>query len=122
MTIAEKINAQRASEFEKEFDLETFDRFVEEQVSKHHSVTIGLCSERNFDGYLQGKRQCKNWNSNSKWLTFADGYDCYVWSTNCQIPQKFVPFVMKHLREQGLRVNQKGACGYATYDIIEVTM
>jgi hypothetical protein len=122
MTIAEKINAQRASEFEKEFDLETFDRFVEEQVSNHHSVTIGLCSEWLFDDYLQHQRQFKDWYSNSKWLTFANAYRCYVWNTNCQIPQKFMPFVIRHLQEQGLRVNQKGACGYATYDVIEIKL
>lgn len=88
MTIAKRINAQRANEFEKEFDLETFDRFIEEQIGKYHSVDIGLCRECEFNGYLQGKKQYKDWSSDSKWLTFADGYECYVWRTNCQIPQK----------------------------------
>ena len=28
----------------------------------------------------------------------------------------------KHLREQGLRTTLKGACGYETYDVMEITL
>lgn len=122
MTIAERINAQRASEFEKEFDLKTFDEFIEEQISKFHSVEIGLCGESCFNGYLQEKRQFKDWSSDSKWLTFAKDYECYIWRTNCQIPQKFANLVISHLQKQGLHTHQKGACGYDTYDVISVTL
>lgn len=122
MTIAEKINATRSTEFENEFDLKTFDAFIEEYVSKFHHVTIGLESEWCFEQYLHNKRQHKDWKSDSKWLAFADGHDCYVWSTNCQIPQKFVKDVLKHLHEQGLRTTLKGACGYGTYDVIAVAL
>lgn len=122
MTIAEKINTQRIIEFENEFDLETFDKFIEEEISQKHYVNIGLREESAFDIYLKNKTQYKGWKSESKWLTFAKELKCYIWSTNCQIPQKFANLVEKHLRGQGLKVSYKGACGYATYDIMEVTI
>jgi hypothetical protein len=122
MTIAERINDARKSEFEKEFDLDTFNAFIEEHVSKNHHVTIGLEGERCFDTYLHNKQQYRDWESDSKWLAFAEGHRCYVWSTNCQIPQKFVKDVQKHLHGQGLRTTLKGACGYETYDVMEVTL
>lgn len=123
MTIAERIDAQRATEFEQEFDLETLDKFVEEQISKYHYVEIGLSSEWQFEnGYLKNEKQFKDWFSKSKWLSFADGYECYIWTTYCQIPQKFAKFVEIHLRKQGFKVGYRGACGYATYDIMEVKL
>lgn len=122
MTIAERINNSRSTEFENEFDLKTFDAFIEEHVSKFHSVTIGLVREWLFDNYLHNERQYKNWKSDSKWLAFAYGYDCYVWSTNIQIPRKFERDIEKHLHEQGLKITKRGSCGYDKYDVMVVTL
>ena len=122
MTIRERISAQREQEFLEEFDLKTFDHYVEEMITKYHHVTIGLENDNCFDGYLKNKKQKDNWSSGSKWLTFAYDHNCYVWSTSCQIPRKFVENVKKHLREQGLRTTLKGACGYETYDVMEITL
>lgn len=123
MTIAEKIKNKRIIEFKNEFDLETFDKFIEEEITKKHYVEIGIRDERPFDSsYFKNQPQYNGWKSESKWLTFAEGYEAYIWTTNCQIPQKFAQLVASHLRSQGLKVCFGGACGYATYDIIEVTI
>ena len=123
MTIAEKINNQRIREFENDFDFETFDEFILEEISKKHYVNIALEDERPFDnGYFKNVPQYNGWESKSKWLTFAKGYESYIWTTNCQIPQKFEQLVFNHLIAQGLKVCYRGACGYATFDIIEVTI
>ena len=117
-TIAEKIRNQRLVEFESEFDLNALMCFVEKQLSRFGYVEIGICHERLFeDDYL---KRCYNqvMMSDCKWLSFADGYECYVWRTQCQIPQKFVQIVKSKLSEQGLSVFCKGAGGYDEYDVI----
>lgn len=120
MTIAERINSERRDEF-KEFDLETFDSFVEERIREFSHVTIGIAQDRCFEsGYVKRGRQLRE--TKSKWLAFSAGYSCYVWNTDCQIPQKFVNQIKAHLNEQGLRTNLCVACGYSTYDVIKVTL
>ena len=120
MTIAEKINAERRDEF-KEFDLEAFDSFVEDRLREFSHVTIGIEYDRFFEsGSVKQGRQLRE--TKSKWLAFSSGYTCYIWNTNCQIPQKFVNQIVAHLNEQGLRTNLCGACGYSTYDVIKVTI
>lgn len=120
MTIAEKINAERRDEF-KEFDLETFDGFVEDRIRQFGHVTIGIEYDSHFEsGSVKRGRQLRE--TKSKWLAFSSGYKCYVWDTYCQIPQKFVNQIVAHLNEQGLRTNLCGACGYSTYDVIKVTL
>lgn len=120
MTIAEKINQERRDEF-KEFDLETFDSFVEDQIRERSHVTIGIEYDRCFEsGSVKRGRQLRE--TKSKWLAFSGGYECYIWHTDCQIPQKFVNQIVAHLNEQGLRTNLCGACGYSTYDVIKVTL
>ena len=120
MTIAERIRNDFKNEFENEFDFETFDVFVEDRLRRFGSVDIGIRSDREFESYLHTKPQVLK--SNSKWLAFAKNYDCYVWTTNCQIPQKFVNLVISHLQKQGLHTSKKGACGYDTYNVISVTL
>lgn len=120
MTIAEKINAERRDEF-KEFDLEAFDSFVEDRLREFSHVTIGIEYDRCFEsGSVKQGRQLRE--TQSKWLAFSSGYKCYIWNTDCQIPQKFVNQIVAHLNEQGLRTSLCGACGYSTYDVIKVTM
>ena len=120
MTIEEKINTERRYEF-KEFDLETFDSFVEDRIRQFCHVTIGIEYDRCFEsGSVKRGRQLRE--TKSKWLAFSGGYECYIWYTECQIPQKFVNQIVDHLNEQGLRTNLCGACGYSTYDVIKVTL
>ena len=120
MTIAERIRNDFKNEFENEFDFETFDAFVEDRLRRFGSVDIGIRSDSEFKSYLHTKEQVLK--SNSKWLAFAKDYDCYVWTTNCQIPQKFVDLVISHLQKQGLYTSKNGACGYDTYNVISVTL
>lgn len=120
MTIAERIKNDFESEFKNEFDFKNFDAFVENELRKFGSVDIGIRFDWEFESYLHKKTQVLK--SNSKWLAFAKNYDCYVWTTSCQIPQKFANLVISHLQKQGLRTCQKGACGYDTYDVISVTL
>lgn len=120
MTIAEKINAERRDEF-KEFDLETFDSFVEDRIRQFSHVTIGIEFDSRFEsGSVKRGRQLRE--TQSKWLAFSGGYKCYIWDTDCQIPQKFVNQVCAHLNAQGLKTSLCGACGYSTYDVIKVTL
>lgn len=120
MTIAERIRNDFKNEFENEFDFETFDVFVEDRLRRFGSVNIGIRSDLEFESYLHTKKQVLK--SNSKWLAFAKDFDCYVWITNCQIPQKFSNLVADYLRKQGLRVSMGGACGYDTYNVISVAL
>lgn len=120
MTIAEKINSERRDEF-KEFDLETFDSFVEDRIRQFGHVTIGIEYDSRFErGVMKGGKQVRH--TESKWLAFSAGYSCYIWNTDCQIPQKFVRQITAHLNEQGLKTSLCGACGYDTYDVIKVTL
>lgn len=120
MTIAEKINTERRDEF-KEFDLDAFDSFVEDRIRQFSHVTIGIEFDSRFEsGSVKQGRQLRE--TQSKWLAFSGGYKCYVWNTDCQIPQKFVNQIVAHLNEQGLRTSLCGACGYSTYDVIKVTL
>ena len=120
MTIAERINSERRDEF-KEFDLETFDSFVEDRIRQFGHVTIGIEYDSRFEnGDVKRGRQLRE--TKSKWLAFSPSYSCYVWNTDCQVPQKFVNQIKAHLNEQGLRTNLCGACGYSTYDVIKVTL
>lgn len=116
-TIAERIRGNRISDFD-EFDKVAFLNFVEEQVSRFGYVEIGIDYDRLFtDGYIKsrGKQVMK---TDSKWLSFTEDYKCYIWRTNCQIPQKFVWDVDQLLISEGLHTSKKGACGYDTYDVI----
>lgn len=116
-TIAERINNNRKSEFDKEFDKGAFLEFVEEQISKFGYVEIGIEQDRWFEcGTMKNEVQVKK--TDCKWLSFARWYKCYIWNTDCQIPQKFVNCVKSLLQQQGLKTNCKGACGYEEYDII----
>ena len=120
MTIAEKINQERRDEF-KEFDLKTFDEYVEDQIRERSHVTIGIEYDSRFEsGSVKRGRQLRE--TKSKWLAFSVGYNCYIWNTDCQIPQKFVNQVCAHLNAQGLKTSLSGACGYDTYDVIKVTI
>ena len=121
MTIAEKINAERRDEF-KEFDLKTFDEYVEDRISERSHVIIGIECDRCFESGSIKQRGRQIRETSSKWLAFSGGYECYIWRTDCQIPQKFVNQVCAHLNAQGLKTSLCGACGYDTYDVIKVTM
>lgn len=120
MTIAERIKNDFEGEFKNEFDFKNFEDFILDRLRRFGWVDIGICSDWEFETYLHKKRQVHC--SNSKWLAFAKDYDCYVWTTNCQIPQKFCNLIVTYLQSQGLHTNLKGACGYATYDVISVTL
>ena len=130
MTIAEKIRMKRECDFDTEFDIAQFGEYLEKYFSKYHSLTIGICSDSSFNSYLHQKRQSFTRKHLEfltpkrfcKWIAYAESYECYVWSTNIQIPQKFVNNIINYLKEQGFRCSQKGACGYSTYDVIEVTL
>lgn len=120
MTIAERINSERRDEF-KEFDIKAFDDFVEGQLRKFGHVTIGI----EYDGCFESDsiKKCRQIRETEcKWLAFSGGYTCYVWSTDCQIPRKFVNQIMIHLNAQGLKTSLCGACGYDTYDVIKVSL
>lgn len=121
MTIAERINSERRDEF-KEFDLKTFDEYVEDQIRKRSHVTIGIEYDSRFESGSIKQRGRQIRETSSKWLAFSGGYECYIWRTDCQIPQKFVNQVCAHLNAQGLKTSLCGACGYDTYDVIKVTI
>ena len=121
MTNAEKINAERRDEF-KEFDLKTFDEYVEDRIRERSHVIIGIECDRCFESGSVKQRGRQIRETSSKWLAFSGGYECYIWRTDCQIPQKFVNQVCAHLNAQGLKTSLCGACGYDTYDVIKVTM
>lgn len=122
-TLAEQIKQERQSRFKEEFDLETLDKYVVEQIKRCGNVHIGLLYDSAFEsGYIKQKSQKNDWSSDSKWLAFADWYECYVWRTNCQIPHQFEDLVEAHLRSQGFNVTYRGACGYDKWDIMVVTL
>ena len=120
-TLAEQIRCERTEEFIKDFDTETFDAFVVNEIKKRGYAHIGIVHDSLFNSdYLRKKKQVMQ--SNCKWLTFAEWYECYIWKTDCQIPQKFYDAVEKHLRTEGFSITYRGACGYDSWDIMVVTL
>ena len=122
-TIRERLTANATTLFNTTFDKDVFLEFVEERLGKFHHIDIGIVSSPRFDelsAYL--KRKEKVVRTAMKFPTFAEDYECYIWQTQVQIPQQFVDNVVNLLREQGLRTQLKGACGYDTYDVISVTL
>lgn len=119
--LADQIRNERTEEFIKEFDTETFDAFVVDEIKKRGYAHIGLVHDSLFNSdYLRNKKQVRE--SNCKWLTFAEWYECYIWKTDCQIPQKFADAIECHLHCEGFNVTYRGACGYDTWDIMVVTL
>jgi len=108
-------------EFIKEFDTETLDAFVVDEIKKRGYAHIGLVPDSLFESdYVRNKKQVRE--SNCKWLTFAEWYKCYIWETNCQIPRKFANAVENHLLHEGLGISYRGACGYDDWNIMVVTL
>lgn len=119
--LADQIRNERTEEFIKEFDTEVFDAFVVDEIKRRGYAHIGLVHDSLFNGdYLRNKKQVRE--SNYKLLTFAEWYKCYIWDTNCQIPQKFSDAVEIHLRNEGFNITYRGACGYDEWDIMVVTL
>ena len=118
-TIRERLTADATTLFNTTFDKDVFLAFVEERLGKYHHLDIGIESD-NFNEYL--KKREKVVRTAMKFPTFAEDYKCYIWETQVQIPRQFVDNVVKLLKEQGLRTQLKGACGYDTYDAISVTL
>ena len=122
-TIRDRLSANATSLFNTTFDKDVFLEFVEERLSNYGYINIGIVSSPRFDNlseYLKGKEKVVR--TTMKFPTFAENYECYIWTTQVQIPQQFVDNVLNLLREQGLRTSLKGACGYDTYDVISVTL
>jgi translation elongation factor EF-4 len=122
-TIRERLTANATTLFNTTFDKDVFLDFVEESLGKYHHLDIGIVSSPRFDSlseYLKKKEKVVR--TAMKFPTFAKDYECYIWKTQVQIPQQYVDNVVKLLREQGLRTQLKGACGYDTYDVISVTL
>ena len=122
-TIRERLTANATTLFDTTFDKDVFLQFVEERLGTYQHIDIGIVSSPRFDelsAYL--KRKEKVVRTTMKFPTFAKDYECYVWRTQVQIPQRFVDNVVSLLRAQGLRTSLKGACGYDTYDVISVTL
>ena len=122
-TIRERLTANATTLFEQTFDKDVFLQFVEERLGTHQHIDIGIVRSPRFDElseYLKKKEKVVR--TTMKFPTFAENYECYVWTTQVQIPQQFVDNVRNLLREQGLRTSLKGACGYDTYDVISVTL
>ena len=122
-TIRERLTANAATLFNTTFDKDVFLKFVEERLEKWGRMDIGIVQSPRFDNlsaYLKEKERVVR--TTMKFPTFAEDYECYIWTTQVQIPQQFVDNVRNLLREQGLRTTLKGACGYDTYDVISVTL
>lgn len=126
-TIAERIKGDATISFKENFDLDVFLRYVEDELSKYRHVDIGII--RSYDFSSCSKKMKSMWQygkdvyvTDMLYPTFANGYQCYVWNTDCQIPHQFVDNVIDELHKQGLRTTQKGACGYDIYDVISVTL
>ena len=122
-TIRERLTANATTLFDTTFDKDVFLQFVEERLGTHQHMDIGIVFSPRFDNlsaYLKGKERVVR--TTMKFPTFAEDYECYIWTTQVQIPQQFVDNVVALLRAQGLRTSLKGACGYDTYDVISVTL
>lgn len=115
-TIAERIKNDRLADFEANFDKGTFLGYVEEQIRKFGHIEIGIVYDSWILDIKKDYKQVKQ--TDCDWLSFGKDYKCYIWRTDCQIPQKFVSFVMDELAKQGLQTYCKGACGYDEYDLI----
>jgi translation elongation factor EF-4 len=122
-TIRERLTTNATTLFNTTFDKDVFLGFVEERLEKWGHMDIGIVGSPRFDNlsaYLKGKEKVVR--TTMKFPTFAEDYECYVWTTQVQIPQQFVDNVLDLLRAQGLRTTLRGACGYDTYDVISVTL
>ena len=122
-TIRERLSAKTTTLFNTSFDKDVFLGFVEERLGKYQHIDIGIVGSPRFDNlsaYLKGKEKVVR--TTMKFPTFAEDYECYIWTTQVQIPQQFVDNVVALLRAQGLRTSLKGACGYDTYEVISVTL
>ena len=122
-TIRERLSDKTTTLFNTSFDKDVFLKFVEERLEKWGHMDIGIVQSPRFDNlstYLKGKERVVR--TTMKFPTFAEDYECYIWTTQVQIPQQFVDNVRNLLRAQGLRTTLKGACGYDTYDVISVTL
>ena len=122
-TIRERLSDKTTTLFNTSFDKDVFLKFVEERLEKWGHMDIGIVQSPRFDNlstYLKGKERVVR--TTMKFPTFAEDYECYIWTTQVQIPQQFVDNVRNLLRAQGLRTTLKGACGYDTFDVISVTL
>jgi hypothetical protein len=73
--LADQIRIERTREFIKEFDRKTFDAFVVDEIKKSGYAYIGIVHDSLFNGdYLRNKKQVRE--SNCKWLTFTEWYEC----------------------------------------------
>lgn len=124
-TIASRVRANADKSFEDNFDLPIFLKFIEDKLSNHTYVNIGIVSSPRFEGlsnYLKSKRSVTGYSTDRAFPTFADGEECYIWTTQCQIPAIFANNVVNALHIQGLRTSIKGACGNPNGNIIEVSL
>ena len=117
-TIKERIIGQ----FVAELDLHILMRFVEDRITKYGEVNIGLEFDRRNEALKSKPFQTEGYLSKKKWPTFAKNNDQFYWTSDCQIPHQLVPYVKERLKEQGLKTNCRGCCGYDTYDVLVVTM
>jgi hypothetical protein len=113
MTIRERITEQRKREFEEQFDLATFEKYVESMVSRFGYVKIALCDDNKFEnGSLKSVGQFEQWSSPCTWLAFARGYEHCGERTNCQAPARFCERIGVYLNSQGLSVSFRGNLAY----------
>lgn len=122
-TLGDKLRNEKNADFNRDFDLDTFARFIEDRLRENNSVIVGICPDWMFERETLTKycRVPARWTSN-KWLTFVNGYTCGYWNSACQIPLKFHKEVNKWLREQGLTTKLKGLAGFEDYDVIVVSL
>ena len=120
-TLGERLREEKHVMLKKEFDFDTFARFIEDKLSSGNSVTIGICPDWMFEESLRNYRQTEGYLP-SKWLTFVGGYECGYWRTSCQIPLRFYREISSWLSLQGLKSTLKGLAGFDNYDVIIVTL
>lgn len=118
MISANAIKDARREEWQKTFDFNAFDKFINDYfVNKRGtSLEIGLVYD------YETKKWADEHGKDCKTLSFNKCYWCYAWSTNIQISHTIESFVMRYLVENGFSISRQGSCSGNDYDVMVVSL
>lgn len=108
MLNANEIRNSIEQEFQKNFDFEKFDNYLNDYfiTQKKNHLYIGLEYDRHFKNGIPNIGYGKE----------------YIWDTKIQVPVRYYTQVKDYLIRAGFKISVQGAPGYNDYDVIIVSV
>lgn len=105
MINAKELKETKTKKFKESFNFEVFDAYITEKLKKNNYIEIGVDYNYRF-------KDSPFWNLN---FGYAKNY---IWETSIQVHIDIWREVFDYLKECGLNVSWKKACGYEDPDVI----